>query len=125
MPVGTSWELAGLVRQQSESFRSLLLVLAAGVLLVSGVLLFQLRSVPAALSVLVAAPVAAAGAIFTLVITRVSLNVSSAMGIILLVGLVVKNGILLLDQALALEARGTDHTLALREAGRTRLRPIL
>jgi multidrug efflux pump subunit AcrB len=125
LPVGYTWEIGGLYQQQQESFRALLLVLGIAVLAVAAVLLFQLRSWTRALSVLAAAPLALAGGAATLFVTRLPLNVSSLMGAILLVGLVVKNGILLLDYALWAEEAGKPLPEALIEAGRARLRPIL
>jgi multidrug efflux pump subunit AcrB len=125
LPVGYSWELGGLYQQQQESFRSLLLVLALALAAVVAVLLFQLRSWARSLSVLLAAPLGLAGAAATLLVTGTALNVSSMMGAILLVGLVVKNGILLLDHALWAEEEGTPIGDALVAAGRARLRPIL
>src|SRR5208283_4725720 len=101
-----TWELGGLLDQQRSSFRSLLTVFCGALAGVLGVLLFQLRSLRYAAAVLAAAPVAVAGAVLTLWAAGVSLNVSSFMGLILLVGLVVKNGILLVDQAIASEAAG-------------------
>jgi multidrug efflux pump subunit AcrB len=89
------------------------------------VLLFQLRSWSRTAAVLAAAPLGLAGGAATLLLTRTALNVSSLMGAILLVGLVVKNGILLLDHALWSEEAGKPLTEALIEAGRARLRPIL
>ena len=124
-PVGYSWELGGLYQQQSESFQSLLLVLAIALVAVAVVLLFQLRSFAFTLAVLAAAPLALAGGAATLAITRVSLNVSSIMGAILLVGLVVKNGILLLDHAIWSQEKGANLHDALVDAARARLRPIL
>jgi multidrug efflux pump subunit AcrB len=125
MPVGYSWELGGLYEQQRESFSSLLLVLAAAVLAVLAVLLFQLRSFGWSLAVLAPAPVALAAGALTLFVTGTPLNVSSLMGGILLVGLVVKNGILLLDHALAARAAGANTRDAVLTAARERLRPIL
>ena len=125
MSPGYSWEIGGLYEQQQESFRSLLVVLAAAVLAVAAVLLFQLRSFAWTLAVLAAAPLALAGGALTLWATQTPLNVSSLMGGILLVGLVVKNGILLLDHALVAEERGEDRRAALLDAARERLRPIL
>jgi multidrug efflux pump subunit AcrB len=125
MPPGYSWEIGGLYEQQQESFRSLLGVLAAAVLAVAAVLLFQLRSFTWTIAVLAAAPLALAGGALTLWATQTALNVSSLMGGILLVGLVVKNGILLLDHALVAEERGEDRRAALLDAARERLRPIL
>jgi multidrug efflux pump subunit AcrB len=125
MPVGYSWELGGLYEQQKESFSSLLLVLFSAVLAVMAVLLFQLRSFRWSLAVLAPAPVALAAAALTLFATGTPLNVSSIMGGILLVGLVVKNGILLLDHALTARAAGLDTRDAVLSAARERLRPIL
>jgi multidrug efflux pump subunit AcrB len=125
MPVGYTWELGGLLDQQRSSFRSLLTVFCGALAAVFGVLLFQLRSFRYAAAVLAAAPVAVAGAVLTLWLARVSLNVSSLMGVILLVGLVVKNGILLVDQAIASQAQGMSRREAFESAPRIRLRPIL
>jgi multidrug efflux pump subunit AcrB len=125
LPVGYSWEIGGLYEQQRESFTSLAGVLAVAVLAVAAVLLFQLRSFAWTAAVLAAAPLALAGGAITLWVTGTAMNVSSLMGGILLVGLVVKNGILLLDHALAAEERGEDRRAALVEAARERLRPIL
>jgi multidrug efflux pump subunit AcrB len=125
LPVGYTWELGGLLDQQRSSFRSLLTVFCGALAGVFGVLLFQLRSFRYAAAVLAATPVAVGGAVFTLWLANVSLNVSSLMGIILLVGLVVKNGILLVDHAIASQAGGMSPREALQAAQETRLRPIL
>ena len=125
LPIGYSWEMGGLYQQQQESFSSLIVVLLIALGAIAAVLLFQLRSWARTASVLLAAPLGLAGGAATLLITQTSLNVSSIMGAILLVGLVVKNGILLLDHALWAEEAGTPLHEALVEAGRARLRPIL
>jgi multidrug efflux pump subunit AcrB len=125
LPVGYSWELGGLYEQQRASFASLLIVLLWALISVEAVLLFQLRSFAWSGAVLAAAPVALAAGALTLWATRTPLNVSSIMGGILLVGLVVKNGILMLDHALEAERRGLDRRHAILEAARERLRPIL
>ena len=125
LPIGYSWEMGGLYQQQQESFASLVVVLLIALGAVAAVLLFQLRSWTRTLSVLLAAPLGLAGGAATLLVTQTSLNVSSLMGAILLVGLVVKNGILLLDHALWSEEAGKPLHEALIEAGRARLRPIL
>ena len=125
LPVGYSWELGGLIRQQRESFASLFWVLAVAIGAVMAVLLFQLRSLRRSLSVMAATPIALAAGALTLAVTSVSLNVSSMMGAIVLIGLVVKNGILLLDYAQAAEARGVAPREAVLDAAQARLRPIL
>jgi multidrug efflux pump subunit AcrB len=125
LPLGYTWELGGLIDQQRSSFRSLLLVFLGALASVFGVLLFQLRSFRYAAAVLAATPVAVAGATVTLWVAGVSLNVSSLMGLILLVGLVVKNGILLVDQAILSQAAGLGRREAFVAATQLRLRPIL
>ena len=125
LPLGYSWEMGGLYQQQQESFRSLFMVLAIALAAVVAVLLFQLRSWSRSLAVLAAAPLGLAGGAAALLVTGTSLNVSSMMGAILLVGLVVKNGILLLDHAMWAEDAGRPLREALLDAARARLRPIL
>jgi multidrug efflux pump subunit AcrB len=122
LPVGYQLELGGLFEQQQSGFKSLLLVLACALLAVLLVLLFQLRSFALSLAILGAAPLALAGGALALFITRTSLNVSSMMGSILLIGLVVKNGILLLDYAQLEQGKLRERLL---RAGQMRLRPIL
>ena len=125
LPPGYSWQVGGLSEQQSESFQSLAVALLVALGAVTAVLLFQLRSVRSAIAVLAATPLALAGGAATLLAAHIALNVSSMMGAILLVGLVVKNGILLLDHALVAEEAGASHRAALLDAARARVRPIL
>ena len=75
--------------------------------------------------ILLAAPLSLCGALLLLWLTGTDLNISSAMGLILLVGLVVKNGIMLLDFSEKLHAEGEPFERAIAHAGRIRLRPIL
>jgi HAE1 family hydrophobic/amphiphilic exporter-1 len=78
------------------------------------------------LVILLAAPVSFVGSLALLLVTGTALNVSSLMGLILLVGLVVKNGIILLDfTRLRMRERGLPLEAAIRDAARVRLRPIL
>ncbi|HEY3451900.1 MAG TPA: efflux RND transporter permease subunit [Myxococcales bacterium] len=125
LPVGYSWTLGGLYGQQRESFRALLEALAVALIAVTAVLLFQLRSARLAAAILAATPVALAAGMIVLTVAGISLNVSSMMGAIVLVGLVVKNGILLLDFAVLRAAEGLAPREAVLEAARSRLRPIL
>jgi multidrug efflux pump subunit AcrB len=125
-PSGIRIEIGGQSAGQQEAFKSLLTVLALAVAAVIGVMVLQFRSFVEPLVVLAAAPISFVGAMLLLWITGTPLNVSSFMGLILLVGLIVKNGIILLDfthHRMLTE----DETLepALLEAGRVRLRPIL
>jgi CzcA family heavy metal efflux pump len=125
-PPGIRVELGGQYASQQEAFRALLLVLGLAAASVIAVMVIQFQSFVEPLVVLLAAPLSFVGAIGLLLVTGTPLNVSSFMGLILLVGLIVKNGIILLDFTRHL-MRDAGLTLepALREAARIRLRPIL
>jgi CzcA family heavy metal efflux pump len=125
LPFGYSWQLGGLYESQQASFRSLVLVFGIAVLLVFALLVAQFRRFTSAIVILSAAPLSLVGAFGLLLITRTPLNVSSFMGLILLVGLIVKNGIILVDYADILSKDQPDRLEALVQAGATRLRPIL
>ena len=124
-PKGVRVEIGGQSAGQQEAFRSLLVVLALAVAAVIGVMVLQFRSFVEPLVVLCAAPISFVGAMVLLLVTNTPLNVSSFMGLILLVGLIVKNGIILLDFTHHRMASGETLEPALLEAGRVRLRPIL
>ena len=125
-PAGIRLELGGQYASQQEAFRGLLLVLVLAVASVVAVMVLQFQSFVEPLVVLLAAPFSFVGAMLLLLITGTPLNVSSFMGLILLVGLIVKNGIILLDftRHRMLEA-GLPLEPAIVEAARVRLRPIL
>ena len=125
LPVGYTTEIGGQYSAQRQSFRELLTIFAIAAALVFVILLIQFRRFLPSLLILTAAPLSLAGAFALLVVTHTDLNVSSAMGLILLVGLVVKNGIVLLDYAHHLHDSGTPFPDALQTAARVRLRPIL
>ena len=100
LPVGYTWEVGGQYDSQRKAFRELLLVSGIATALVFLVLVVQFRAVhDRRRSSSRAAPLSLGGAFALLLLTGTDLNVSSAMGLILLVGLVVKNGIVLLDFA--------------------------
>jgi CzcA family heavy metal efflux pump len=125
-PPGIRVELGGQYAGQQAAFGSLLIVLALAAVSVVAVMVIQFESFVEPLIVVLVAPVSFAGAILLLLATGTPFNVSSYMGLILLVGLIVKNGIILLDFT-RLRMRVGDLPLetAIREAARTRLRPIL
>jgi CzcA family heavy metal efflux pump len=125
LPIGYGVEVGGQHESQQQSFRELLFVLGIAAALVLLVLLVELRAATPALLILAAAPLSFGGGLLMLALTGTELNVSSAMGFILLVGLVVKNGIVMLDYAHRLEAEGHPFEEAIRTAAATRLRPIL
>ena len=124
-PRGYRWELAGEFRAQQESFASLLMVLIAASALVFLLLGFQFRSLALPLLIFLSQPISLASALGALWITGTPLNVSSFMGAILLIGLDVKNGIILIEYIGQLRAEGSPLHEALIHAGRIRFRPIL
>jgi CzcA family heavy metal efflux pump len=124
LPVGYVYEIGGQYESQQSSFRELLFVLGLALAAVFAVLVIQFRAFTPALVIISAAPLSMAGVFLLLLITGTPLNVSSFMGIILMVGLVVKNGIILFEYYERLH--GTQSvTEALVQAGRIRVRPIL
>ena len=125
-PAGTTYEIGGLYASQQSSFRDLLTVLALALGAVFIVLVIQFRAFPPALIIMSAAPLSILGVFAMLLVTGTALNVSSFMGIILMVGLVVKNGIILFEYVHKLwEEQGMPLREALVAAGKIRVRPIL
>jgi multidrug efflux pump subunit AcrB len=125
-PTGTSYEIGGQYQSQQSAFRELLFVLALALAAVFAVLVIQFRAFLPALIIISAAPLSLVGVFAMLEIAKVPLNVSSFMGIILMIGLVVKNGIILFEYVHRLwEEQGMPLGEALVQAGRTRVRPIL
>ena len=125
LPAGVTLEYGGLYASQQEAFAQLLLVFAAAVAGVGALLLLEFGSVAAAAAIVLGSGMALSGSLLALWLTHTPLNVSSIVGIIMVVGIVAKNGILLLDFAGRAEARLGHREAALVEAGRVRLRPIL
>ncbi len=119
------WELAGSYRAQQESFASLMTVVVIAAALVFLLLGFQFKSVTLPILIFLVQPISLASALFALWITNTPLNVSSFMGAILLIGLDVKNGIILIEYIGQLRSEGMPLFEALVQAGRTRFRPIL
>jgi CzcA family heavy metal efflux pump len=125
LPIGYTYEIGGQYQSQGQAFRELLMVFALAVLLVFMILVVHFRAWVPAILILLAAPLSVGGALLLLWVAGIDLNISSAMGLILLVGLVVKNGIMLLDFSEKLHAEGEPFEAAIAHAGRIRLRPIL
>ena len=124
LPPGTV-EYGGLYQQQQESFRNLVVVLAAAILLVFTVLLIEFRSFYEPVAIVFGSVLALFGAVAALQITGITLNIVSILGAIIGVGIVAKNGILLLDFSRQLQDNGVELVEALVRAGHRRLRPVL
>jgi CzcA family heavy metal efflux pump len=125
LPPGIRVEYGGTYQQQQKSFRDLVFVLVLAVVLVFIVLLFEFRTFAAPLAILASALLSTSGVFLALIITRTTFNVSSFMGLIMVVGIVAKNGILLLDADQRMRATGASAEEAMLQASRRRLRPIV
>lgn len=117
--------ISGSFEEQQKAFDEMVVALALALLLVYMVLAAQYESLRDPLIVMLSVPLAATGVILTLFLTDTTLNLQSAIGCIMLGGIVVNNAILLVDQAGQLRRGGQSTPDALVEAGRRRLRPIL
>jgi multidrug efflux pump subunit AcrB len=115
----------GLYAEQQRSFRDLLFVLGAAIVLVFIVLLVEFGGFAAPVAILSSALLSTSGVFFALFITRTTFNLSSFMGLIMVIGIVAKNGILLLDADQRYRAEGSNPRDAMIHAGERRLRPIM
>ena len=115
----------GTYEEQQKSFRDLMLVLVLAIVLVFLVLLFEFRTLAAPLSILASALLSTSGVFLALLITGITFNIASFMGLIMVIGIVSKNGILLLDADQKFRRAGFSAHDAMIQAGRRRIRPIL
>jgi hydrophobe/amphiphile efflux-1 (HAE1) family protein len=124
-PDGFSATLGGQTLEQKKAFLGLFFAAIMALLLVYMVLASQFKSLIDPLVIMFSVPLGVSGVFIMLYLTGTKLSVNSFMGIIMMVGIVVSNGVLLVDFANVLRRRGKDLREATIEAGRTRLRPIL
>jgi multidrug efflux pump subunit AcrB len=118
-------EFGGLYQQQQESFHNLLIVMIMAVLLIFTVLVLEFSSFLEPVAIIAGALLALIGTIAALYLTGTSENIISRLGAIIGVGIVAKNGILMLDYVEHLLASGLTMEEALVQSGRRRLRPVL
>ena len=118
-------EYGGTYQEQQQSFRELLRVLLLSLALVFGVLLLEFHNFSAPTAILTSSVLSIAGVVFALLVTRTTFNVASFMGLIMVIGIVAKNGILLLDADERYRREGTSARDAMMHAAQRRLRPIL
>ena len=116
---------SGTYEEQQKSFHDLMLVLVLAIILVFVVLLFEFRTLAAPLAILASALLSTSGVFLALLITGTEFNIASFMGLIMVIGIVAKNGILLLDADQKFRAAGLSAEESMIQAGRRRLRPIL
>jgi CzcA family heavy metal efflux pump len=125
LPGSVRVEYGGTYQEQQRSFADLARVLVLALAMVFGVLLVEFRNFSAPVAVLASSVLSLAGVIFALLVTGTYFNVASFMGLIMVVGIVAKNGILLLDADEQLRASGMDAREAMLRAVQRRRRPIL
>lgn len=125
LPPSVRVEYGGTFQEQQKSFRELLQVLLLALALVFGVLLAEFRDFSAPIAILTSSILSIAGVVFALLITRIEFNVASFMGLIMVIGIVAKNGILLLDADQKYRAAGMGVYDSMLQAAQRRLRPIL
>jgi multidrug efflux pump subunit AcrB len=114
----------GTYAQQQKNFRDMAMVLVLAIVLVFTVLLFEFRSFSAPAAILSSALLSISGVLFALLVTGKTVNLASLMGLIMVIGIVAKNGILLLDAHQKFAHAGFEPEEAMIQAGRRRLRPI-
>jgi CzcA family heavy metal efflux pump len=117
-------EYGGAYQEQQKSFRDLSVVLFLALLLLFVVLLFEFRTFSAPAAILASALLSSFGGLLALLVTGTTFNVASFMGMIMVIGIVTKNGILLLDAEQRFRGFGFSAREAMIQAGRRRLRPI-
>jgi CzcA family heavy metal efflux pump len=125
LPPGMTVEFGGLYEEQQSSFRELMMALVLAVMLVFITLLIEFRSFAHPIAIVTGAVLALSGVLLALFITGKTLNVVSLMGMIMIVGIVAKNGILMLDAVEERLTAGDTLREALLRSGRRRFRPVL
>jgi CzcA family heavy metal efflux pump len=125
LPASVHVTYGGTYEEQQKSFHDLLKVLLLALALVFGVLLAEFRNFPAPIAILSSSILSISGVILALLITRTTFNVASFMGLIMVIGIVAKNGILLLDADEKFRAEGVSPAEAMMHAAQRRLRPIV
>jgi multidrug efflux pump subunit AcrB len=125
LPPSIRVEYGGTFKEERKSARDLYVVLVLAIVLIFIVLLFEFRSFSAPIAILSSAILSTSGVFFALLITGTTFNISSRMGLIMVIGIVAKNGILLLDANQKFRGIGFSAEEAMIQAGRRRLRPIV
>jgi multidrug efflux pump subunit AcrB len=125
LPPSIRVEYGGAYQEQQRSFKDLLVVLVLAVLLVFTVLLFEFGGFAAPVAVVASALLSTIGVFVALLVTNTTFNVASFMGVIMVIGIVAKNGILLLDADQRFRAEGMSPEDSMIHAGERRLRPIM
>ncbi len=124
-PYGYGWTFGSWQQRQRETSNEYVVNLLLALMLVFGVMASLFESVRQAIALMIALPFALSGAIWTLYLTGTDFDIPAAMGVLLLVGIVVNNGIVMIEHINTYRRQGMDRHEALLKGGRERLRPIL
>ena len=125
LPNGCSIEYAGTDKMTMEAVSQMLLMLLLGIVLIYLVMVAQFQSLKSPFIIMFTIPLAFTGGFLALLITGFDVSVVSLVGFVMLCGIIVNNGIVLVDYINQLRLEGKERTEALVEAGKTRMRPIL
>lgn len=125
VPQGATIRLAGDYEEQQETFADMGLLLALIVMLVYIVMASQFESLSKPFIIMMSVPFAISGVVLALFFTGISLDMIGALGVVMLVGIVVKNGIVLVDYTNLMRDRGYELNEAIALSGSSRLRPVL
>ena len=125
IPSGFEVQMSGNIEQQNKTFRDLMLAFCLAIVLVYMIMASQFQSLVDPFVIMFSVPLGIVGVLWMLFLTGTTLSVTSFEGVIVMVGIVVSNGILLIDYTNKLRKRGLDLNEAIVKGGRTRLRPII
>jgi len=125
LPVGYSTHIGGTYETQQDTFHDMILLAALIILLVYITMASQFESLRMPAIIMFSVPFALSGVIMALWVTHRSLDMIGALGLVLLVGIVVKNGIVLVDYINLMRERGYELNEAIQMSGRSRIRPVL
>ena len=125
LPNGVNVEYGGMIEEQEDSEKAMIMMITLGVILVFMVMAAQFESLLHPLLIMFSVPFAFSGVVCALLLTGTPLSMTAYIGMILLVGIVVNNAIVLVDYINILRARGVPLRQAITDSGRQRLRPVL
>jgi multidrug efflux pump subunit AcrB len=125
LPPGYRFQTSGQQADMADAFAAFLGAIGLAVLFIYFILASQFGSFLQPVAIMISLPLSLTGVLIALLVTHTTLNIFSMIGLIMLMGLVVKNAILLVDFANRARAEGKEVDEALLEAGQVRLRPIL
>jgi multidrug efflux pump subunit AcrB len=125
IPSGFDVQMSGNIEQQNKTFRDLMLAFCLAIVLVYMIMASQFQSLVDPFVIMFSVPLGIVGVLWMLFLTGTTLSVTSFEGVIVMVGIVVSNGILLIDYTNKLRKRGLELNEAIVKGGKTRLRPII